>query len=77
MKCSNCFYRGYSEYRYGKYFELQVIIWQCNVKPGRPTLLKLVKQKGLTIERKVALTEDCIDYSPVHWKLEGFKSITE
>ena len=77
IKCIDCFFKGYSEHRFGKYFEWHVIVWQCNVKSGRPVVLKLVKEKGKTIERYVADITECEEYRQIAWKIEPFKVVTE
>jgi hypothetical protein len=77
MKCTDCFFRDYSERRFGKYAEQHVITWHCSVKSSRPLLLKLVKEKGVTIERFVADVTECEEYRQIAWKLEPFKRVME
>jgi hypothetical protein len=73
MLCRNCFFRWYQSFHSGKYGEIETIIWRCNIRPGSPIVLKLVKDKGITIERRSAEVTVCSDYSPVEWELEPFK----
>jgi hypothetical protein len=40
-------------------------------------VLKLVKEKGKTIERFVDNVENCETYSPIAWEIEPFKRIME
>ena len=75
MLCRDCFYKWFQSFHIGKYGEVEVIVWRCNIKPGRPVVLELVKDRGRTVKRKSLDVSVCSDYSKVEWKLEPFKLV--